>query len=159
MTKCKVIKDQEVYYDDCLFVVEQVFTSLDEAVEYVKEYLNVENPICTFESFLEHELEYLEFSGACMMLRGPEEVRGQQPILIISTRDSDLESDPQYVAERKLLVNVVDLSDLSQETLDLIEIPMTFVRDYVDNETTFYELKNSKDQIVRIFPERVRFVQ
>ncbi len=161
MTKCKVIKDQEVYYDDSLFVVEQVFDSLDQAVEYVKQYLDIEdiiNPSCDFQSFLDHTLPYLEFTGSCMMLRDPEEVRGQQPILLISTRDSDLESDPQYVAERKLLVNVVDLSDLSQNTLDIIEIPMKFVREYVENETTFYELKNSKDQVVRLFPERVRFV-
>lgn len=105
MTKCKVVKDQEVYYDDCLFVVEQVFTSLDQAVQYVKEYLNVENPInecCSFENFLENELPYLQFTGACMMLRGPEEVRGQQPILIISTRDLDLISDPETVAQYKL---------------------------------------------------------
>lgn len=102
MTKCKVIKDQEVFYDDCLFVVEQVFDSLDQAVEYVKEYLNVENPICTFQMFLDYELEYLEFTGSCIMLRGPEEVRGQQPIKIISTRDSDLISDPQTVAQYKL---------------------------------------------------------
>ena len=105
MTKCKVMKDQEVYYDDCLFVVEQVFDSLDQAVEYVREYLDIENPInpsCTFETFLESELPYLEFTGACMMLRGPEEVRGQQPILLISTRDSDLVSDPETVAQCKL---------------------------------------------------------
>ena len=105
MTKCKVMKDQEVYYDDCLFVVEQVFNSLDQAIEYVKEYLNVENPInpsCNFENFLKYELPYCEFTGSCMMLRGPEEVRGQQPIKIISTRDSDLISDPQTVAQYKL---------------------------------------------------------
>jgi hypothetical protein len=105
MTKCKVKKDQEVYYDDCLFVVEQVFDSLDQAVEYVKDYLDIENPInpsCTFENFLEHELPELEFTGACMMLRGPEAVRGSQPVLLISTRDSDLISDPDTVAQYKL---------------------------------------------------------
>ena len=105
MTKCKVIKDQEVYYDDCLFVVEQVFDSLDQAVEYVKEYLNVEDPInpsCTFQTFLDYTLPHLEFTGSCIMLKGPDEVRTEQPILLISTRDSDLISDQETVAQYKL---------------------------------------------------------
>ena len=105
MTKCKVIKDQEVYYDDSLFVVEQVFDSLDQAVEYVKEYLNVEDPInpsCNFDTFLQSTVPHLEFTGSCIMLTGPNEVRGQQPILLISTRDSDLISDPETVAQYKL---------------------------------------------------------
>ena len=105
MTKCKVMKDQEVYYDDCLFVVEQVFDSLDQAIEYVKDYLDVEDPInpsCTFDNFLKYELPHLEFTGSCIMLKGPDEVRGQQPILLISTRDSDLISDQETVAQYKL---------------------------------------------------------
>jgi len=105
MTKCKVVKDQEVYYDDCLFVVEQVFDSLDQAVLYVEQYLDVDNPsnsCCTFETFLEHELPELQFTGSCVMLRGHEEVRGQQPILLVSTRDCDLICDPQTVAQYKL---------------------------------------------------------
>ena len=104
MTKCNVVKDQEVYYDDCLFVVEQVFDSLDQAVEYVEKYLDVEevvNSSCDFQTFLDYTLPHLEFTGACMMLRGPEEVRTEQPILLISTRDSDLVSDPKTVAQYK----------------------------------------------------------
>ena len=102
MSKSKVVKDQEVYYDDVLFVVEQVFTSLDQAVEYVEEYLNIEDADCSFQDFLDHTLPHLEFTGACIMLRGLEEERGEQPILLISTRDSDLISDPQIVAQYKL---------------------------------------------------------
>lgn len=89
----KFQKDQEVYYDDVLFIVEEVFDTLDQALEYTKEYLNVENSIVTFDKFIELELEFLTFKDSCLLLRGEDEQRGQHSPLIVSTEDEDLLCD------------------------------------------------------------------
>lgn len=87
-------KDQEVMYDDVLFVVEEIFNTLDQALEYTKEYLNVESSVVTFDMFIESEK--FEFRGSCLLLRGEDEERGQHPPLIVSIEDEDLSTDVYY---------------------------------------------------------------
>ena len=61
MTKCKVVKDQVVLYEDQVLFVQSVSTSLDEAISEVKKFLGQSKSHITFESFLE-EIESSEFS-------------------------------------------------------------------------------------------------
>lgn len=61
MTKCKVVKDQVVLYEDQVLFVQSVSTSLDEAIKQVKQYLKQSNSHITFESFM-NEIECSEFS-------------------------------------------------------------------------------------------------
>lgn len=61
MTKCKVVKDQVVLYEDQVLFVQSVSTSLDEAIKQVKQYLKQSNSHITFESFM-NEIKCSEFS-------------------------------------------------------------------------------------------------
>ena len=61
MTKCKVVKDQVVLYEDQVLFVQSVSTSLDQAIKEVKQYLKESNSHITFKSFM-NEIECSEFS-------------------------------------------------------------------------------------------------
>jgi len=52
-------------------------------------------------------------------------------------------------------VKVTDTEGLDSNTVSKIEETMIYVRDYYENDTLFAELKNSKEEIIRIFPERI----
>ena len=52
-------------------------------------------------------------------------------------------------------VEVIDTYGLSEEVISMIEPIMIYTNDYEENETMFVELHNSKNQIIRIFPERI----
>jgi hypothetical protein len=60
MTKCKVVKDQVVLYEDNVMYVQSVSNSLDEAISEVKKFLDFEDSIISFESFM-NEIECSEF--------------------------------------------------------------------------------------------------
>jgi len=53
-------------------------------------------------------------------------------------------------------VEVVNVDGLDNETIGKIENPMKFNQWWLENETTFVELENSKGDIIRIFPERIK---
>jgi hypothetical protein len=53
-------------------------------------------------------------------------------------------------------VEVVNVEGLDNETISKIENPMKFNQWWYENETTFVELENSKGDIIRIFPERIK---
>ena len=55
-----------------------------------------------------------------------------------------------------LKVTVIDTDGLDEETIIKIEKEMIYTNDYYENHTRFVELKNSKKQVVRIFPERIQ---
>lgn len=52
-------------------------------------------------------------------------------------------------------VKVINTEGLNEETILKIEETMLYTNDYHENETLFCELKNSKNEIIRIFPERI----
>ena len=53
-------------------------------------------------------------------------------------------------------VKVINTDSLDKETIDKIENPMKFNRWYYENDTKFAEIENSKGDIIRIFPERIK---
>jgi hypothetical protein len=52
-------------------------------------------------------------------------------------------------------VEVISTEGLDKETIEKIESPMTFNKWWLENETTFVEIQNSKGEIIRVFPERI----
>lgn len=52
-------------------------------------------------------------------------------------------------------VKVIDIDGLDEKTISQIEDVMIYTNDYYENETLFVELHNSKEEIIRIFPERI----
>ncbi len=53
-------------------------------------------------------------------------------------------------------VEVINTDGLRESDKNKIEATMKFTRWWEENDTMFCELKNSKDEIIRIFPERVK---
>lgn len=53
-------------------------------------------------------------------------------------------------------VEVIDTEGLDDDTIQKIEKPMQFNQYWHENDTLFVELENSKRQIIRIFPERIK---
>ena len=53
-------------------------------------------------------------------------------------------------------VEVINTEGLDEDTIKIIEKPMKFNRYWHENDTMFVELENSKGQIIRIFPERIK---
>jgi len=74
MTKCKVIKDQVVLYEDSVMYVESVSSTLDQAILEVKKFLDFEDSIISFESFLEEiECSTFEYSKCFLHLVSQEQ--------------------------------------------------------------------------------------
>lgn len=56
-------------------------------------------------------------------------------------------------------VKVIDIIGLDNETVSKIEDVMFYVKDcYADDGVMFVELHNSKEEVIRIFPERIEFI-
>lgn len=56
-------------------------------------------------------------------------------------------------------VKVINTDGLDNETISKIEPTMTFANNYYEDNTLFFELRNSKEEIIRIFPERVEEIK
>ena len=52
-------------------------------------------------------------------------------------------------------VIVKDLEGLDEETISKIEVPMIYLGDYEESEDVFADLRNSKNEPIRIFHERL----
>mgnify|MGYP003660269498 CR=1 FL=1 len=52
-------------------------------------------------------------------------------------------------------VIVKDLEGLDKETISKIEVPMIYLGDYEESEDVFADLRNSKNEPIRIFHERL----
>jgi hypothetical protein len=59
---------------------------------------------------------------------------------------------------KKVFVQVVDTVGLSQETISKIEDKMEYLGTEVVDETTFCVLANSKEEIIKIFDFRLKFL-
>jgi len=53
-------------------------------------------------------------------------------------------------------VQVINTDGLDKKTIEKIENTMTFNREWEENDTLFVELQNSKGEIIRVFPERIK---
>ena len=52
-------------------------------------------------------------------------------------------------------VIVIDLEGLDNETISKIENPMIYLGEYEESGVIFADLRNSKNEPIRIFPERL----
>jgi len=55
-------------------------------------------------------------------------------------------------------IKVIDSNGLDKDTICKIQNTMQFNRWYYENDTKFAEIENSKGDIIRIFPERIEFI-
>lgn len=74
MTKFKVIKDQVVLYEDQVLFVQSVSSTLDQAIEKVKQYLGYSDSHITFDSFMtEIKASTFEYSKCFLHLTSQSE--------------------------------------------------------------------------------------
>jgi len=102
MTKCKVVKDQVVLYEDNVMYVQSVSNSLDEAISEVKKFLDFEDSIISFESFLEEiECSTFEYSKCFLHLVSQEQRDrvSQHCPLIVTINDESLTYEKQQVIQ------------------------------------------------------------
>jgi len=53
-------------------------------------------------------------------------------------------------------VKVLNTDGLDKKTKQILSKECYFIKEYIENETLFYEIKNIENKIVRIFPERIQ---
>ena len=53
------------------------------------------------------------------------------------------------------IVKILNTDDLDNKTKEILSKECYFIKEYIENETLFYEIKNIENKTVRIFPERV----
>lgn len=119
MTKCKVIKDQVVLYEDQVLFVQSVSTSLDEAIKQVKQYLKESNSHISFKSFM-NEIECSEFSHSKYYLHLTSQSEREQESfhcpLVVSIKDEFLIHDRDEVIQ--VLQEIVDYQKSINLTID-----------------------------------------
>ena len=129
MTKCKVIKDQVVLYEDEVLFVESVSSTLDQAIKQVKQYLKDSNSHITFDSFM-REIECSEFAySKCYLHLTSQSEREQESFhcpLVVSLNDEFLIVDRDQII--KELQQIVDY----QKSINLDVDDITH-RYFVDN--------------------------
>ena len=57
------------------------------------------------------------------------------------------------------MVRVIDTWGLDEDTISKIEEVMMYTNDYIENDTLFVELHNSKNEVIIIFPERIQEIR
>ena len=58
----------------------------------------------------------------------------------------------------KSKVKVLNNKGLDKNTKRILSKECYFIKEYIQNETLFFEIKNIDNEIVRIFPERVKII-
>lgn len=53
-------------------------------------------------------------------------------------------------------VKVLNTDGLDNETKQILSKECYFIKEYIENNTLFYEIKNIENKTVRIFPERIK---
>jgi hypothetical protein len=56
----------------------------------------------------------------------------------------------------KMRIKVINTDSLPKNIIDKIETTMIFTKWWEQNDTMFCQLENSKGDIIRIFPERIK---
>ena len=119
MTKFKVIKDQVVLYEDQVLFVQSVSTSLEEAIQKVKQYLKDSNSHITFDSFMtEIKASTFEYSKCFLHLTSQSE-REKESFhcpLIVTINDEFLIYDRDQIIQE--LQQIVDYQKSINLTID-----------------------------------------
>lgn len=126
MTKCKVVKDQVVLYEDNVMYVQSVSNSLDEAISEVKKFLDFEDSIISFESFLEEiECSTFEYSKYFLHLVSQEQRDrvSQHCPLVVTINDEFLIYEKQEIIQ--VLQEIIEYQtsndiEVYQEHLDTL---------------------------------------
>ena len=58
----------------------------------------------------------------------------------------------------KRKVKILNTKGLDDKTKIILSKKCYFIKEYIENETLFFEIKNIENEIVRIFPERVQII-
>ena len=53
------------------------------------------------------------------------------------------------------IVKILNTDNLDNKTKEILSKECYFIKEYIENETLFFEIKNIENKTVRIFPERV----
>jgi len=64
-----------------------------------------------------------------------------------------------YLSKKQLnmkKVKVLNTDGLDNKTKEILSKECYFIKEYIENETLFYEIKNIENKLVRIFPERIQ---
>ena len=56
-------------------------------------------------------------------------------------------------------VKILNTDGLDDKTKKILSKECYFIKEYLENETLFFEIKNSDNETVRIFPERVKLIK
>ena len=139
-------------YEDFLF--SQLFMNYIENNE--TEYQELEYDII-FPEVLKHYEEYkasIYFLGAkseyeCILEYFSNEVVMMSEVRALLTLQNQNQN-------RKSKVIVSDLEGLSKEVLSKIEIPMFYIGEYEESGDIFADLRNSKNEPIRVFHERLK---
>ena len=57
----------------------------------------------------------------------------------------------------KVKIKSINKSGLDDKTKEILSKECYFIKEYIENKTLFYEIKNKDGEIARIFPERIFF--
>ena len=119
MTKFKVIKDQVVLYEDQVLFIESVSSTLDEAIQQVKQYLEHSDSHITFDSFMtEIRSSTFEYSKCFLHLTSQSE-RDKESFhcpLIVTIDDEFLIYDRDQIIQE--LQRIVDYQKSINLTID-----------------------------------------
>lgn len=119
MTKFKVIKDQVVLYEDQVLFIESVSSTLDEAIQQVKQYLEYSDSHITFDSFMtEIRSSTFEYSKCFLHLTSQSE-RDKESFhcpLIVTIDDEFLIYDRDQIIQE--LQRIVDYQKSINLTID-----------------------------------------
>lgn len=55
-------------------------------------------------------------------------------------------------------IKIINTDGLDKDTKDILSKKCYYIKDYIENDTLFFEVKNIEGGIVRIFPERIEFI-
>ena len=58
----------------------------------------------------------------------------------------------------KSKVKILNTEGLDNNTKRILSKECYFIKEYIENETLFLEIKNIDNEIVRIFPERIKII-
>ena len=138
---------------------EQPYRSVKEIVEYLKN-----NPNKTESEIQEDVFDYFRNETwvsnkkyADMLRRGL--AKGYYKRYLWKMKSDSRPLYRYYVpSSAKKLVQVINTTDLSQETLDTLEDVMEFLGEEVIDQTTFCVLRNSKGDLIKIFEYRLKFL-
>ena len=59
----------------------------------------------------------------------------------------------------KVKVKILNTDGLDDKTKKILDKECYFIKEYIENETLFLEIKSIDNETVRIFPERIKLIK